>query len=275
LLPVAFAPFGQGEDSLADRMPVAVALSAETLRLSRDRPQSRSMLTLAVGDPLGDTPFAAYEVNEVLRQARERDADTASMVLLHSQASTSAVAAQLARGHYGVAHFACHGVYDQDRPLGSGLALADGWLTLGELLDAELAPFRGVRLAVLSACESAMSTTAGPDEALGLPAAVTYAGAGCVIGSLWLVEDSASYLLMARFHSELRKLFCAEGIPAWAPAQALRRAQRWLRSATAGRLREQVSDLDAELAGYLVRADPQERPYQHPAFWAPFVVVGH
>jgi len=80
---------------------------------------------------------------------------------------------------------------------------------------------------------------------------------------------------MTRFHTELGQLISAEDIPAWAPAQALRRAQRWLRSATVGQLREQVSDLDSNLVEYLTRADPQERPYRHPAFWAPFVVVGH
>src|SRR5206468_2854281 len=59
------------------------------------------------------------------------------------------------------------------------------------------------------------------DEYIGLPAGFLYAGARCVLSSLWAVSDLPTALLMDRFQRE-----CDAGRSV---AAALREAQRWLR----------------------------------------------
>ena len=120
-------------------------------------------------------------------------------------------------------HFACHGSFDPNDPPASGLLLADGMLRLRDLLDPDFAGLGRARLAVLFACQTAISDFRTlPDESIWLPAAFLRAGVPGVVGSLWSVADHSTRLLVGRFyHYWLR-----EEQP---PAQALAAAQRWLR----------------------------------------------
>jgi CHAT domain-containing protein len=68
-----------------------------------------------------------------------------------------------------VVHFACHGLAVFDDPLDSGLLLAGtDRLTLRDLLDLSIT----ADLAVVSACETALTGTDLPDEAQNLSAAL-------------------------------------------------------------------------------------------------------
>ena len=123
-------------------------------------------------------------------------------------------------------HFASHGLFDWDDARQSGLLMKDRQLlTVGALLDAR-GTLGSPRLVVLSACETGLyDTSRNPDEFVGLPAAFLELGAGGVIGSLWQVNDLATALLMARFY----ELHIGGGL---APADALKQAKVWLRTAT-------------------------------------------
>ena len=127
---------------------------------------------------------------------------------------------------HGTAHFACHGIADVTEPLNSALLLARGRLTLRDLLSH--GPF-ALRLAVLSACETAVPGSELPDEVIGLPAGFLEAGAAGVIGSQWAVPDTSTLLVMARFYELWRDK--KAGMPA---AEALRQAQIWVRDASNG-----------------------------------------
>lgn len=75
--------------------------------------------------------------------------------------------------HADVLHLACHGRAELDEPLQSGLLLAMNFkVVLGELMEIPLQ----VRLAVLSACETALPGTDLPDEVIGLPTGLLQAG---------------------------------------------------------------------------------------------------
>ena len=120
-----------------------------------------------------------------------------------------------------VLHLACHGYAELERPLDSGLVLAGGQVTLGRLMELQLR----VRLAVLSACETALPGTELPDEVVALPTGLLQAGVAGIVASQWSVPDRATAMLMAEFYR------------CWwwdrmAPAAALRAAQRWLRDTT-------------------------------------------
>jgi CHAT domain-containing protein/tetratricopeptide (TPR) repeat protein len=102
----------------------------------------------------------------------------------------------------GVLHVATHGVLDRLAPLQSGLvfsASADGgFLTMLEIFkELDLA---GVRLVVLSACNSAVGEVSAGDDVMSLSSAFTYAGAPFVIASLWEVDDEATASFMKEFY---------------------------------------------------------------------------
>jgi hypothetical protein len=81
-------------------------------------------------------------------------------------------------------HLSCHGQFQPDDPLESGLLLADGQLTLREILAPGFTALDSARLAVLSACQTAIADFRNlPDESIGLPAGLTQAGVPSVVGT--------------------------------------------------------------------------------------------
>ena len=122
----------------------------------------------------------------------------------------------------------------------------DGDITVQDFLEERLT---GCRLAVLSACETAVFGGQLPDEVVSLPTGLLQAGVAGVVGSLWPVSDAATRALMTRFY----ELWRGDGLE---PAEALRHAQRWLR--------------DGETTDSV--AGPHD--YWHPEHWAGFTYVG-
>lgn len=204
---------------------------------------------------------------------------------LYEEAATrSALLERLPLGSH--LHFACHGRFDASAPLASRLELAGGeTLTLEDLLRGPVR-LEGVRLAVLSACQTAVRDLRSlPDELIGLPAGFLEAGVPGVVGTLWPVDDVAATLLVVRFYLLLLRGDPDAGSGPLAPAEALRRAQLWLRDLTAGELARQLDPL-AELAGLLgpatatgietlcmLREDPEEKLFT-PRDWGAFVFLG-
>jgi len=184
-----------------------------------------------------------------------------------------------ALGQADVFHLSCHGRANPRHPLASGLALANGEeLTLRELLAQVL----GARLAVLSACETAVAGADLPDEVVALPTGLLQAGVDAVVGSLWSVPGRATGLLMVRFYDRWR-------VRGDRPADALCDAQRWLRDTTnaekldyfeellPGRHHPMASPATERLYRSMVldpTADLARRDYASPYHWAGFIYVG-
>ncbi len=189
-------------------------------------------------------------------------------------------------------HLSCHGVFQADDPLQSGLLLVDkegkeARLTLRDLFTSESTTLRAARLIVLSACQTAVTDFLDlPEEAIGLPAGFLQAGAPAVIGTLWSVDDAATALLVTRTYEYMLQ----EGL---APPQAVRQAQVWLRDLTNADLeaylayheaiararlesgrRMPFTLLEELLVKVITTGDPQARPYADPYFWAPFTFTG-
>ena len=139
------------------------------------------------------------------------------------------------------------------------------------------------RLVALSACETGISDALGhaPDEYVELPAGFLISGVPCVVSTLWAVPDFSTALLMCEFY---RNHVC-EGATIVA---ALRSAQLSVRDLKADAVADraegyarQSSDQIRKVLYRLSRyyrsrseADPEDRPFSHPYYWAAFSVNG-
>ncbi len=281
---------------MIDTRPAAVAIAE----------QSKLQLVLRAARS-GDVNFAPlpgtrHEV-EAIAQLFQSD-DRTARSLLGADASEQALdrlADSGELGQFGFIHLATHGVIDEATPRRSAVILTqtglpdplaqvmnhqpvfDGRLSVREIqqswdLKAELV--------TLSACETALGRNAGGEGFVGFTQALLMSGARSVCLSLWKVDDKATSLLMTRFYQNL--LGKRSGLSKPMPkAEALREAKQWLRSWT-------VDQIDGELAA-LERGDvrplakvgedtsgnasPSPKPtgarrYDHPYYWAAFVLVG-
>jgi CHAT domain-containing protein len=111
-------------------------------------------------------------------------------------------------------HFSCHGIFDVQEPMQSGLVLSstDGKrLTLAEvrqlpgyLTAAEISRTRmNTALVTLSACETAQTEDLPGDEILGLTRAFFLAGAAAVMVSFWPVPAGPTQAFMQSFYRQL------------------------------------------------------------------------
>ena len=112
----------------------------------------------------------------------------------------------------------------------------EGVMTALEVLSMDLI---ATQLVVLSACETGVGTLQQGEEVYSLRRAFQQAGAGAILSTLWMLDDKATNYFMRTFY---RKFL--NGLP---PQQSLHKTQ---------------------LA--FLRSDK----YQHPYFWAPFVMNG-
>ena len=256
LLPLHAAPVAGA--TLLDHCRVRIAPSARMLVRAREGTGAapEPTVAIAVGELPGAPPLphAPAEARAVAAMAQR------NVVLNGPAATVHAVEEQLESA--GVAHFACHADARFDNPLFSAIFLADAPLTLGRLLQLRL---DRTRLAVLSACETAMPEVAIPEEKFSLATGFLHAGAAGVLGTLWAVSDRSTLLLVVRFH-ELRAELD--------PCEALRRAQLWLRDATGRELREWLQRQGGELATLMDDANPEARPYSLLFNWAGYTYTG-
>jgi CHAT domain-containing protein/tetratricopeptide (TPR) repeat protein len=238
----------------------------------------------------------AAEVAAVRRAYRAQFPGGAVTPLERDTPTEEAVRRQAPRNRY--LHFATHGYFARATvrsalaaprgpadaaadPVGfhpgllSGLVLAganrpadpghdDGVLTALEVAELDL---RQTDLAVLSACETALGSSAGGEGVLGLQRAFQTAGARSVVASLWKVPDRATQELMGRFYDNL-----------WAKKmtrlEALRQAQLWMlrEGARAGALRGVFNPKTGTGKGAARSTDRAGRPLPH--YWAAFVLSG-
>jgi CHAT domain-containing protein len=161
---------------------------------------------------------------------------------------------------YSVWHIACHGGMRASTALGrvGTLYFADAEVGI-EQLRAEIrhAPRR---LAILSACESHLTSASLPNETIGLPSALLQLGFAGVIATTWSIDDAATPYLMAYFH----RVWCSGDTH---PAVALNRAQRWLARASR-------AELCALLPTMGPITTPGEHPFADPLYWAGFAYTG-
>jgi hypothetical protein len=255
-----------------DELSISYSPNARALQASRDLAAAiMPSRLLAVIDP---APVAAPPLPYAAVEAR---AVSAALGLAHVElAGRTATPVRFRHEATGseVLHLVCHGRADLDQPLRSGLLLAGRPVDLEQLMAMQLR----VRLAVLSACETALPGTELPDEVIGLPTGLLQAGVAGIIASQWAVPDRATAMLITEF---ARRWRCG----ATEPVDALRGAQQWMRDTTNRekidhwrRARSGSPALPANVVDEfvlpLVAADPDARDHANPAAWAAFAHLG-
>lgn len=265
-----------GRSYLIDLLPVTYAPSARTLTHCRDWADVPTLSLLTVADP---QPVAAPALSLAAREASVSCARFSECHQLTAEQATAA-AVRAALPQAAVAHFACHGQADANRPRQSGLLLArNELLTVDQLHALRLR----LRLAVLSACGTAVPGLPLPDEMIGLPGAFVQAGTAGAVATLWSVPDDIALLLMVGFFARWPP---GPAAPAWSPAQALRMAQRELRDSRNDELRQRfeamMDDPEQAAVASAVEAcwdrvallDPDSRSFASPGGWGAFGCYG-
>ena len=101
----------------------------------------------------------------------------------------------------GLVHLACHGYVRPDNPTFSSLLLSDGHLTVQELDQRGIAPYR----IVLAACESGSDALFEGNETLGFVSTLIARGTAGLVASSVVVPDWNVVPLMRSLHAGLRR----------------------------------------------------------------------
>ena len=230
--PLTAVPLADGR-TIGETLITSVAPSVRSLLQSNGSNQVNRAAVYALGDPWPTNQRLVWGEAEALTLAKlARNLGIFADVKVQKEATREWFVQALREGY--VIDASCHGRFDRDAPLESALSLARGKsLRLSELLNHEV-DLRGLRLLILSACQTAILDLRGAiDEVRSLAVGMLQAGAKAVLAALWSVDDQATYLLMVRFAQEWLPRMESEP-----PAAALARAQRWLRTVTNRQLHE-------------------------------------
>jgi CHAT domain-containing protein len=231
------------DDYAISYAPSLTALKA-MMKVKQERQHAvRKVELLAMGNPLlsqqglPPLPFAELEV----RRLQQLYGPDRSRIYLGAEARESRFKAEA--GDAKVLHLATHAILDNASPLYSHLLLTpeggassdDGFVEAWELMNLHL----GAELAVLSACETARGRVGAGEGMIGISWALFVSGVPTTVLSQWKVDSASTSQFMIVFHESLRR---GEN-----EAQAIQHAALELR---------------------------KNPSYQHPFYWAPFVMVG-
>jgi CHAT domain-containing protein len=231
-----FTVLPRGTRTLGEDCAIAYLPAAAVLvHASVSANTSKRLLAMAPGRP------GLKHVEEEARAVREFF-PSGSRVLTGVRASESAFKSLAPT--FGILHVATHASFNQLNPMFSALDLEpagteDGKLQVHEILELRL----NASLVTLSACDTAMASghfaeVPTGDGFVGLTRAFLYAGSRSVLATLWEVDDRSTPAFMRSFYSRIEKSNKAASLSA---------AQRELRG---------------------------NAQYQHPYYWAAFILVG-
>ncbi len=190
-------------------------------------------------------------------------------------------------------HFATHAELNAQAALDSALILSNDRLPDAvqqalagqQVYEGRLTAHRilhswklNAELVTLSACETGLGRYEGGEGYLGFAQALFLAGSRSVLVSLWQVDDRATALLMVRFYQNL--LGKRPGLAGpLSRARALAEAKEWLRQRSAQEIDALVKGLPAAARSQpddaeLPPAHPVLHSFQHPYYWAGFILIG-
>ena len=232
-----FSALHNGNRFLVEKYALSVAPSLSVIPYVVNKRNKDEGRFLAFADPVTDSrslAFAEIEVKSIEGIFPRKE------VYARSQATETKLKERASSQD--IVHFACHGEFNDKQPMQSGLLLSkdsenDGYLQVHEIFGLDL---RNANLVCLSACETGLSKVYGGDDMVGLSRGFIYAGAPSLMATLWGVDDRPTSILMKAFYENWQKKGMSK-------PEALRQAQMALKAM---------------------------RGYEHPFFWAGFIMIG-
>ncbi|MCT7989807.1 CHAT domain-containing protein [Laspinema olomoucense] len=234
---IPMAALYDGEQFLLEKYSVAVSPG---LKLTALQPLKRQALK-ALTAGLSEERFGFAQLPNVALEVEQINAALSGIVLMDNGFTRDTLQQQLLQTPFPVVHIATHGQFSSSAEDTFILAWDDR-INVNEL-DSLLrvrnrSGTEALELLVLSACQTA---TGDDRAALGLAGMAVRAGARSTLATLWYIDDAATVPLMIDFYQSLNKENLTK-------SEALRQAQLNL----------------------LKNPD-----YQHPIYWAAYVLVGN
>ena len=239
---IPMAVLHDGSQYLVEKYAIALTPG---LQLLNPQPLLQTQLRALIAGATNAPSFQANNLNPLPGVQRELNQISATLPNNDKRENENVTKANLQaiidRVPFPVVHIATHGQFSSNAEK-TFILDWNGEINVKDLdgLLRGINRKRPIELLVLSACE----TVAGDSRAaLGLAGVAVRAGARSTLATLWQVNDESTALFMSEFYSEL-----AQSKGQVNKAEALRRAQVKLL---------------------------KDSKYQHPYFWAPYVLVGN
>jgi CHAT domain-containing protein/Flp pilus assembly protein TadD len=276
---LAYLPFeaiSQGDQYLIENFRIKYEPSLTSLTLLKDPKGIKRRDLLAVAGSqiseqnqrtyrstqLSALPSTIIEVDSIASHFQQVS------MLKDNQVSEQAFKDLLKKNQYRYIHMATHGVIDEDQPSRSGLALsAEGEITASSTEDGMLrsSEIFGLNInsdmVVLSACNTGLGKLVSGEGMLGMQRSFFYAGTSTVVVSLWNVYDRSTASFMDEFYKSLLNSSSEEG---WTDT-----ALKWIgwdESIPFGRKAKAMRQAKLNMIKHPL--------FNHPVYWAPFIVVG-
>jgi CHAT domain-containing protein len=234
---VPMAALHDGEQYLIEKYAVALSPSLQLFEPQPLRDQQLQVFVAGLTEARqGFAPLPA-----VATEVTQIEQQLTAKILMDQDFQQAAILKQIRRSPFPIVHFATHGQFSSQAE-DTFILTWDDRINVNELSQllqvSGLGQEQAIELLVLSACQTAQ----GDDlAALGLAGVAVRAGARSTLATLWSVSDVGTSQLMGEFYRELSSTQLTK-------AEALRQAQ--------------LSLLHQE-------------DYDHPYFWAPFVLIGN
>jgi len=231
------AALHDGQQYLVEKYRIALSPGSQLWEPRSLIPNQLKALTGGLSEARqGFSPLPAVEL-----EVKQIAATMPSEVLLNQKFTSTTLEEQIQQVSFPIVHLATHGQFSS-KAEDTFLLTWDGRINvkdLDRLLRArEREDANPIELLVLSACQTA---TGDKRAALGLAGLAVRSGARSTLATLWSVRDQSTAKLMSEFYRDLT-------LPKMTKAEALRQAQLTLLKT------------------------PQ---YEHPFYWAPFVLIGN
>jgi CHAT domain-containing protein len=269
---VPFAALHDGKNYLVENYSLAMMTEAVRDKIAAAPAANWTVWGLGVtqgGADYDALPNVGVELNDIAG----RKGVLTGQVMLDKSFTESSLRAGIAQA-YPIIHIASHFQFTPG-------SMDDSFLLLGDGSHMTLADFKtkmnlnGVEMLTLSACQTAVgddNSSRHGVEVEGLGAIAQQSGAKAVLATLWPVADGSTALLMSTLYKEHK-------IEHLDKADALRQAQLTLLKGSA------KVDPDAKSVRGLSRVsvntgpatftpDPS-KPFAHPFYWAPFILMGN
>jgi CHAT domain-containing protein/uncharacterized protein HemY len=276
---LAYLPFeaiSQGDQYLIENFNIKYVPSLTSLTLLKDPEALNRKDLLAVAGSsfirdndrslrrsnLSNLPSTLIEVDSIATHFRN------ASVLKDEQVSEEALKRLLRQNNYQYVHLATHGIIDENQPSRSGLALSteseisassieDGMLRSSEIFGMNI----NSDMVVLSACNTGLGKMVDGEGMLGMQRSFFYAGTSTVVVSLWNVYDRSTASFMNEFYKSLLQQDTSTG---WIDS-----ALRWIgweQSIPFGAKAKAMREAKLKMIKHPL--------FNHPVYWAPFIVVG-